>query len=42
MKDVKVQFIHEDAKMPYRANPGDAGLDLFQLKLKQFQLDKPR
>ncbi|TQS76225.1 dUTP diphosphatase [Ornithinibacillus gellani] len=34
MKDVKVQFIHEDAKMPYRANPGDAGLDLFSIETK--------
>lgn len=29
---LKVQLIHEDAKMPFRANPGDAGLDLYAVE----------
>lgn len=37
MKNVKVQLIHEAAKMPYRANPGDAGLDLFSIENKIIQ-----
>lgn len=31
---LKIKFIHEDAKMPYRANEGDAGLDLFSIEDK--------
>lgn len=31
---VKIQLNHEDAKMPYRANEGDAGLDLFSIEEK--------
>ena len=29
---LKIKLIHEDAKMPYRANKGDAGLDLFSIE----------
>lgn len=29
---LKVQLIHEDAKIPFRANPGDAGLDLYSVE----------
>ncbi|MCM3400224.1 dUTP diphosphatase [Oceanobacillus profundus] len=29
---LKIKLIHEDAKMPYRANEGDAGLDLFSIE----------
>lgn len=29
---LKIQRIHKDAKIPYRANPGDAGLDLFAVE----------
>lgn len=29
---LKVQLIHKDAKMPFRANPGDAGLDLYAVE----------
>lgn len=31
---LKVQLIHKDAKMPFRANPGDAGLDLYAVEDK--------
>ncbi|WP_042146299.1 dUTP diphosphatase [Paucisalibacillus sp. EB02] len=31
---LKIKLIHEDAKMPYRANEGDAGLDLFSTEEK--------
>ncbi|MBP2077377.1 dUTP diphosphatase [Oceanobacillus polygoni] len=31
---LKIKLIHEDAKMPYRANEGDAGLDLFSIEEK--------
>lgn len=31
---LKINFIHEDAKMPYRANEGDAGLDIFSVEEK--------
>ena len=31
---LKVKFIHEDARFPYRANEGDAGLDLFSVEEK--------
>src|SRR5690554_5095133 len=27
-----INLIHEDAKLPYRANEGDAGLDLFSIE----------
>lgn len=29
---LKIQRIHKDAKIPYRANLGDAGLDLFAVE----------
>ena len=29
---LKIKCIHPDAKLPYRANPGDAGLDLFSIE----------
>lgn len=29
---LKINLIHEDAKMPYRANEGDAGLDIFSIE----------
>lgn len=31
---LKINLIHEDAKMPYRANEGDAGLDIFSIEEK--------
>ncbi|MCU9614160.1 dUTP diphosphatase [Caldibacillus lycopersici] len=31
---LKVKLIHHDAKLPYRANEGDAGLDLFSIEEK--------
>lgn len=31
---LKIHLLHEDAKMPYRANEGDAGLDLFSIEEK--------
>ncbi|KHD86961.1 dUTP diphosphatase [Heyndrickxia ginsengihumi] len=32
--NLKVRLIHEDAKLPYQANEGDAGLDLFSIEEK--------
>ncbi|WP_284139794.1 MULTISPECIES: dUTP diphosphatase [unclassified Virgibacillus] len=32
--NVKINLVHEDAKLPYRANEGDAGLDLFSIEEK--------
>ncbi|MEK4200960.1 dUTP diphosphatase [Cytobacillus sp. FSL K6-0265] len=29
---LNIKLIHNDAKMPYRANEGDAGLDLFSIE----------
>lgn len=29
---LKIHYLHEDAKMPYRANEGDAGLDLHSIE----------
>lgn len=29
---LKIKKIHKDAQMPYRANEGDAGLDLFSIE----------
>ena len=29
---LKIKCIHPDAKLSYRANPGDAGLDLFSIE----------
>ncbi|GAA4074360.1 MAG TPA: dUTP diphosphatase [Bacilli bacterium] len=29
-----IKLIHEDAKLPYRANEGDAGLDLYSVEEK--------
>ncbi|MCA1025232.1 dUTP diphosphatase [Cytobacillus kochii] len=29
---LNIKLIHNDAKMPYRANEGDAGLDLFSVE----------
>lgn len=34
---LKINLIHEDAKMPYRANEGDAGLDIFSIEEKTIQ-----
>lgn len=31
---LKVKLIHEDAKLPFSANEGDAGLDLFSVEEK--------
>jgi len=31
---VKVKLIHKDAKLPYQANKGDAGLDLYAVEEK--------
>lgn len=31
---LKIHLNHEDAKMPYRANEGDAGLDIFSIEEK--------
>lgn len=31
---LKINLIHDDAKLPYRANEGDAGLDLFSIEDK--------
>ena len=32
-----IKLVHEDAKLPYRANEGDAGLDLFSIEEKIIQ-----
>ena len=32
--NVKVKLIHKDAMLPFQANPGDAGLDLFAVEEK--------
>lgn len=32
--NLKIKFIHEEAKLPFRANDGDAGLDLFSIEEK--------
>ncbi|MBL4951170.1 dUTP diphosphatase [Neobacillus sp. YIM B02564] len=32
--NVKVKLIHKDAMLPFQANPGDAGLDLFAAEEK--------
>ncbi len=32
--NLKVKLIHKDALLPFRANPGDAGLDLFAAEEK--------
>ncbi|AZU63571.1 dUTP diphosphatase [Neobacillus mesonae] len=32
--NLKVKLINEDAKLPFQANPGDAGLDLFAAEEK--------
>ncbi|MDY0405375.1 dUTP diphosphatase [Virgibacillus sp. 179-BFC.A HS] len=29
---LKIKLIHEDAKLPYQANEGDAGLDLYAIE----------
>ncbi|OCA91340.1 deoxyuridine 5'-triphosphate nucleotidohydrolase [Bacillus sp. FJAT-27225] len=31
---LKVKLVHKDAKLPFRANPGDAGLDLYSVEEK--------
>lgn len=31
---LNINLIHEDAKMPFRANEGDAGLDVFSIEEK--------
>lgn len=31
---LKVKLIHEEAKLPYQANEGDAGLDLYSIEEK--------
>lgn len=35
--EVKINLVHEDAKMPYRANEGDAGLDICSIEEKVIQ-----
>ena len=32
--ELKINLIHDEAKLPYRANKGDAGLDLFSVEEK--------
>lgn len=32
--ELKVNLIHDEAKLPYRANKGDAGLDLYSVEEK--------
>lgn len=32
--ELKVNLIHDEAKLPYRANKGDAGLDLYSIEEK--------
>lgn len=32
--DLKINLVHHEAKLPYRANEGDAGLDLFSIEEK--------
>lgn len=32
--ELKIKLIHGEAKLPYRANEGDAGLDLFSVEEK--------
>ncbi|MDY0408630.1 dUTP diphosphatase [Virgibacillus soli] len=32
--NLQIKLIHADAKLPYRANEGDAGLDLFSIEEK--------
>ncbi|GHH97251.1 dUTP diphosphatase [Neobacillus kokaensis] len=32
--NLKVKLTHKDAALPYQANPGDAGLDLFSVEEK--------
>ncbi len=32
--NLKINLIHKDAKMPHRANEGDAGLDIFSVEAK--------
>ncbi|RDW16300.1 dUTP diphosphatase [Oceanobacillus arenosus] len=32
--NLKIKLIHNEARLPYRANPGDAGLDLFSVEEK--------
>lgn len=34
---LKIHLLHEDAKMPYRANEGDAGLDIHSVEKKTIQ-----
>ncbi|AXI09649.1 dUTP diphosphatase [Oceanobacillus zhaokaii] len=35
--NLKIKLIHRDAKLPYRANDGDAGLDLFSVEEKDIK-----
>lgn len=35
--ELKIKLIDKDAKLPYRANEGDAGLDLFSIEEKVIQ-----
>lgn len=32
--ELKIKLMHDDARLPYRANEGDAGLDLFSIEEK--------
>lgn len=32
--NIKINLLHEDAKMPHRANEGDAGLDIYSIEEK--------
>lgn len=38
--NVKVKLLDQEAKMPYRANEGDAGLDLFSIEEKTIEPGK--
>ncbi|WP_449537202.1 dUTP diphosphatase [Ferdinandcohnia sp. Marseille-Q9671] len=35
--NVKIMLLHEDARLPLQANPGDAGLDLFSAEEKRMK-----
>ncbi|NCU17028.1 dUTP diphosphatase [Pallidibacillus pasinlerensis] len=35
--NLKVKLVHKDAKLPFYANPGDAGLDLYSVEDKVIQ-----
>jgi len=39
---VKMKRIHEDAKIPLQANPGDAGMDLYSIETIEIQPGESR